>query len=231
MLSFLPCELKLTSKPLSLPTAVDMLAAAKEGEWINNPTDAKAWSPRAAAAIEHARQSLHDVLATGGITAYVHIEAVGAFRVVPVAYWQGSGRPIRRYQGEHDEHGVTSREDGLRDDRLGERTFAFDTRLPPDVADCPILVLEEDVRTLLKQARGPSGRGPKPIFDALAFQDEAVRRIWENGGFSEGWLKAQLHIEMEEWCDGHWERTPERTWIQDHIKKAEVRFKAEKAAI
>lgn len=142
MLTFLPYELKLTSKPLDLPSVVGLFAATKEGEWVNNLADKRAWTPKAAAAVKDAEHRLYDVLATGGLTSYVHLEAKDIFRIVPAEYW---------------------RDDGRRSQRLATRVFGYEgnNRVPAEIADQPILILEEDVSRFLRHEASANQRAKR----------------------------------------------------------------------
>ncbi|WP_085810710.1 hypothetical protein [Sphingomonas sp. TZW2008] len=77
---------------------------------------------------------------------------------------------------------------------------------------------------------GPRKRGGRPSSYAWkAFEAYAVERLDHEGGFSEGWKKADLEREMAMWCDQFWEKTPSESQIRDHINIAELAFQKMRA--
>lgn len=193
-----------------------MLAAISKrlgGDWwheVSRPS--QEGYKEAGAAIEAVQADLVASFARGDVVAYAHAVGSDMFYSVPSELWQKVGA---------DSY-LTGTLNG----------YFTDDLVPKALVGLPIFVRDRDAQVWIGSTKAEKPRrGPKLVFDSGSFETEAVRRLWEIGGFTEGWTKADLVKEMEGWCGENWERTPGKTWAYDHIGMAEQRFLAEKSAI
>ena len=71
--------------------------------------------------------------------------------------------------------------------------------------------------------------GRKAQYDWATFNAEAKRRLWEEGGFHEGWTQSDCESGMQIWCDANWTRSPSESTIRVRLKAAQAEFEREKA--
>ena len=71
--------------------------------------------------------------------------------------------------------------------------------------------------------------GRQAQYDWPAFTAEAKRRLWEEGGFHEGWIQSDCEREMHAWCDANWTRSPSESILRERLKAAQIEFEREKA--
>lgn len=187
------------------------------GDWwvsVSRPSDKEYLE--VSGVIENVQSDLIRALKTGSLQTFVHMPGDDLFYRVPPAIWDST---------DADGYLAGSLYRGVMDG-------AYHRNIPDVFLDKPLLVLDADAKVWIG---GPDvkklSRGPKTIFNWREFENEAVRILWDEGGFHEGWLKSALHAQLELWCNRNWQRTPSRTSIQEHLNKAEARFLAEKAAI
>ena len=160
------------------------------------------------------RLKLHAALVAGVLQAYIHREGSSDFHRIPLQHWHARPRNAARL--------------------APKVNWPVDT-VPEPLVGGALVFREDDLSSWLSGLTKPAAvvrrGGPKPIFDAMAYEAEAVRQLWEEGGYNEGWTRPMLADGMAQWCDLHWERTPGKTWQDQHLRLAEEAFRAEKAAI
>jgi hypothetical protein len=77
--------------------------------------------------------------------------------------------------------------------------------------------------------RPKKSRGRPPTYNWAAFELEAKRLIWDEGGFNEIFRQADCERSMADWCSINWERTPAESNIRDHVQNSYRTFEAEKS--
>lgn len=198
-LTFLPFDLRRSSRPISPSCLVSRLATVPGQGSVNNSTDNRAPSPEAAAAMERASRTVYDHLSAGRLSAYIYIEVTDTYKIIPAAFW---------------------RDDINWHKRLGNRIW--DPFEP--YWNHPVLLLEDEVAWLTKSVEPKAKRGPKDRYEWAAFHAAAVGKLEYEGLYTEGWRSADLEKFMYHWCETNWEKVPSESMIRSHVGIARDQF-------
>jgi hypothetical protein len=74
-------------------------------------------------------------------------------------------------------------------------------------------------------------KGRKATYDWPAFETEAKRLIWDEGGFHPDFLQANCERIMSVWCFQYCSKALSESLILKHVKVALSAYEAEKACM